>query len=109
MRILLDENLPPALKPLLIGHEAKTVAEMGWTQTKNGALLALMKDQFDVFITGDRNMQYQQQMTEIPIIFVVLIAVTNKISDLSPTIPILLPMLEKLQPGTVTEVSAKQL
>jgi hypothetical protein len=60
-RILLDENLPIALKRLLAGHEVATVKDMGWKGTQNGALLALAQQSgFEVLITGDKNLTYQQ-------------------------------------------------
>ena len=59
MRILIDECLPRKLKRELPEHDAQTVAEMGWSGTKNGALLRLMNGKFDVFITIDQNLKYQ--------------------------------------------------
>ena len=51
MRILLDECLPKRLKRDLVGHQARTVPEMGWASKKNGELLALAEPEFDVFLT----------------------------------------------------------
>lgn len=62
MKILLDECLPRKLKFELSGHEAYTVPQMGWASKKNGELLALMSEQFDVFLTVDSNMQHQQNL-----------------------------------------------
>lgn len=59
MKILLDECLPRRIKRELPGHEVLTVPEAGWTSLKNGRLLRLAEVSFDVFITVDRNMQYQ--------------------------------------------------
>jgi len=53
MKILLDESLPKRLKKDLKEHHVKTVPEMGWQGKKNGELLKLMLDHFDVFITAD--------------------------------------------------------
>jgi hypothetical protein len=60
MRVLLDECVPRALRKELPGHEVKTVAEAGWAGVKNGELLELAARQFDVFLTVDRNLEYQQ-------------------------------------------------
>ena len=60
MRILLDECLPKRLKRDLTGHTARTVPEMGWAGKENGELLALATGQFDVFLTVDRNLSFQQ-------------------------------------------------
>ena len=59
MRMLLDEDLPRRLCALLIGHEATTVPRSGWAGVKNGKLLALAASQFDVFLTVNKNFEYQ--------------------------------------------------
>jgi hypothetical protein len=63
MRILLDESLSWELKMELPGHEVRTVQEMGWSSMKNGELLARGAGQFDVFITADQNLRYQQNLS----------------------------------------------
>jgi hypothetical protein len=60
MRVLLDECVPRALRNDLPDHEVKTVAELGWAGVKNGELLRLAAAAFDVLITVDRNLEYQQ-------------------------------------------------
>ena len=63
MKILIDECLPRKLKYTLSDHDAITVPEAGWAGKKNGELLRLMSEEnFEVFITVDSNMQYQQQL-----------------------------------------------
>ena len=62
MRVLIDECLPRPLKSLLTGHDYRTVQEMGWDGVKNGELLLLAEKDFDVFITGDKNLRYQQNL-----------------------------------------------
>jgi hypothetical protein len=57
---------------LLIGHEVKTVAMCGWKGVKNGELLRLVDDGFDVFITVDKNMQFQQNLAHYRMVFIVL-------------------------------------
>ena len=72
-RILLDENLPIALKRLLAGHEVATVKDMGWKGIQNGALLALAQQSgFEVLITGDKKLSYQQNPAGRMIALVVL-------------------------------------
>ena len=56
MRILLDECLPKKLKKDFSNHEVKTVPEMGWAGKKNGELLPLLENHFDIFITADQNL-----------------------------------------------------
>lgn len=62
MRILIDENLPRYLKRVLAGYEVTTVQEAGWSGIKNGALLSLAEPLFDLFLTGDKNLRYQQNL-----------------------------------------------
>ncbi len=61
-RILLDENLPIPLRLLLREFDVVTVQFHGWSGIQNGELLALADDRFDVLITGDKNLRYQQNM-----------------------------------------------
>jgi hypothetical protein len=69
MRVLLDESLPRGLRKGLLGHEVKTVGDMNWRSIKNGSLLALAEPLFDVLITADRNMQYQQNLAKFKSLF----------------------------------------
>ncbi len=62
MNILIDESLPRYLKRILTDHEAKTVQDMGWAGIKNGKLLKLAEPDFDVFLTADKNIRYQQNL-----------------------------------------------
>ena len=101
MRILLDECLPKRLKRDLVGHDARTVPEMGWASKKNGELLALAEAAFDVFLTVDRNLSFQQDIARFKVAVVVLVARGNRHSDLQPLIPELLTVLVALSPGRV--------
>ena len=67
MRILLDEDLPRRLTSLLVGHNVSTVQRSGWTGIKNGKLLGLAAAEFDVFLTMDRNLEFQQNLAALPI------------------------------------------
>lgn len=87
LKILLDECLPRKLKRELTGYEVQTVQGAGWASKKNGELLRLMLDVFDVFITVDSNMSYQQNLKDLPIRFIVLIAYNNRIKSLLPLMP----------------------
>ena len=62
MRILLDECVPWPMHRLLSGHECRTAQQQGWGGIKNGQLLELAKDDFDLFITSDQNLRYQQNL-----------------------------------------------
>ena len=63
MKILLDESVPRLLKVRLPQLDISTVQEMGWTGIQNGELLRRAEELFDVFITADQNLRYQQQLT----------------------------------------------
>ena len=104
VRILLDECLPRRLKRGLSGHEVQTVPEAGWASKKNGALLALAEARFDVFVTVDRNLSFQQDLGRFRIAVVVLVATGNRESDLRPLIPRLLIALNAVVPGQIVRV-----
>jgi len=104
MRILLDESLPAELQAELPGHEVRTVREMGWSGPKNGELLARSANQFDVFLTADQNLQYQQNLLMLPVAVVVLAAKSNRIADLRSLIPQLIAVLSGLLPRTLKQI-----
>ena len=64
MRILIDESLPRYLKRMLPEHEAQTVPERGWAGVQNGELLQLAEDEFEIFLTADKNLRYQQNLKD---------------------------------------------
>jgi hypothetical protein len=105
MNILLDECLPRRLKFHISGHTVQTVPEMGWAGTKNGALLRLAEGAFDVFVTADQNMQYQQNLRSNILGIIVLIAPNNRLETLTPLIPQLMSTLSSIQPGKVIHIS----
>ena len=107
MRVLLDECLPRRLKRELVGHGVSTVPEMGWASKRNGELLALAVGQFDVFITADRNLSFQQDPSSFDIAIVVLAAHSNRLDDLRPLVPRILQMLPKAKRRAVTIVGSQ--
>lgn len=104
MRILLDECLPRRLKRDLAGHDARTVPEMGWASTRNGELLTLAEGQFDVFLTVDRNLSFQNEVHRFALAVVVLHAKSNKLGDLRLLVPDLLSTLSTVTLGRVFPV-----
>lgn len=106
MRILLDECLPKRLKPDLVGHQARTVPEMGWASKRNGELLALAEADFDVFLTVDRNLSFQQDLARFNVAVVILVATGSRYQDLQPLIPDLLAVLVGVAPGQMVRVGA---
>ena len=106
MRLLLDESVPSRLRRSLIGHEVRTVVEMGWSGVKNGKLLALAATEFDAFITVDKNLPYQQNLTMLPVAVVVLDAVSIELHALLPLLPELERALSSLEPRTYVRVTS---
>ena len=83
MKILLDECIDRKFIRELSGHQVKTVPQMGWAGIKNGQLLALTEAEFDVFITVDRNLSFQQNLPQFDMAVIVLHALSNRLADLS--------------------------
>ena len=106
MRILLDESVPGRLGPLLTGHSSVTVQRRGWASIKNGKLLALAAVEFDVLLTADKGMEYQQNLTTLPIAILIVVARSNRIDDLACAIPAILAALAELPPRTLRKVAA---
>lgn len=104
MRVLLDECVPRGLRAELPGHEVKTVSEAGWPGVKNGALLQLAAAQFDVLLTVDRNLEYQQNFSGLTIAVIIVDAPSNDIAVLRPLMPAVRKALPNVKPGTVTHV-----
>ena len=102
MRVLLDECLPRRLKRELIGHDVKTAPEMGWASKRNGELLALAVGQFDAFLTADRNLSYQQELSSFDIAVLVLVARSNRLDDVRPLVPRVLELLLTAPHGAAT-------
>ena len=104
MKILLDECVPKRLRREFAGHEVNHVSDMGWASFKNGRLLALAEKSFDVFLTVDRNLSFQQHLPKYNIAVVVVRSRSNRRSDLLPLIPRILSALTKCKTGQVTTV-----
>jgi hypothetical protein len=107
VRILLDHWVDWRLKRLLPTHEVKAVHEMGLAQIKNGKLLTLAQAEFDVFLTVDRNLQYQQSVQEYSIAVVVLVARDNRLQTLSSLVPQVEALLSTVRPGWVYQIAAQ--
>ncbi len=107
MRILLDESLPKELQSELPGHEVRTVQEMGWASLRNGELLGRCLNRFDVFLTADQSLQFQQNLKALPVSVAVLAAKSNRVADLRPLIPKLLNSLSALRPRTLVQIGGE--
>jgi len=97
MKILLDECVPWPMRKLLTGHSCSTVQEKGWGGIKNGDLLQRAEDEFDLFITSDQNIRYQQNLAGQNI--AILELSTNDISRIEAASTLIQEELEKIQPN----------
>ncbi len=105
MRILLDECVPRPLQEELPGHDVRTVQEMGWAGKKNGELLSVMAGAgFDVLLTVDRRLRYQQNLTRTPVAVIVLVAASNRLSDLTPLMSSTQAAFGSISPADVVEI-----
>lgn len=108
MKILIDECVDWRLVRDIVGHEVKTARQMGWSTVKNGELLALASKDFEVFVTVDRNLSFQQNLPTFAIAVVVLRATSNRLADLRPLIPKLLVSIPTAKRGAVTYVEVSE-
>lgn len=106
MHILLDESVPARLGLLLTGHTSVTVQRRGWVSVKNGKLLALAAGEFDVLLTADKGMEYQQNLATLPVSILIMLARSNRMEDLAATVPAVLAALTELPPRTLRKVVA---
>jgi predicted nuclease of predicted toxin-antitoxin system len=109
VRILLDEQLPRQFARELRGHQARTVQQQGWAGLTNGELLRrAAADGFEIFITADRNLQFQQNLRGSPLGVIVLVAPSNALEDLLPLVPGVLNAVTEVRPGEIRPVSVSR-
>ena len=104
MIVILDECLPTTFRRFLPGHFVSTVRKEGWNGIKNGKLLRLIETRFEVFITVDQGLEFQQKTVGTKIGIVVLKAVNNKVQTLKALVPEVLSVLNRIKPGQVIRV-----
>ena len=97
VNILLDECVPRPLRKLLANHTCRTAQEMGWKSVKNGELLTLAEAQFDLFITSDQGLAYQENLRGRRIAIVELS--TNKLRPIDAAAAQLRDAVEKISPA----------
>lgn len=108
MKLLLDEQVPRKLARFFPeSWVIKTVQNMDWAGISNGELLALAaKNNFDAMLTADKNLQYQQNISVLPLPVIVLAAASTKIDDLSLLVPAAIPLLESHLEPTIHRVES---
>ncbi len=106
MKVLIDECAPKALKTFLIkqGHESMTVQEAGWAGKQNGELLNLAETQFDVLVTVDTNLRYQQNLEGRRIAVVILEYSSNRLEHLRQYFPACALAIDKIKPGEIVQL-----
>ncbi len=104
MKIFVDECIDWRLTRSFGEIEVRTARQMGWTGLKNGTLLREAAKHFDIFVTVDQNIEFQNNLAQIPIAVVVLVARNNLLSSLIPLVPRVIEKLPALVAGTATFV-----
>jgi predicted nuclease of predicted toxin-antitoxin system len=105
VRVLLDECLDWRLARHISGHYVKSIRQMNWIGVENGELIAFAARSFDVLVTVDQNIPFQQNLATYPIAIVIVRARTNQLVDLKPLVPTLLLAIERAKPGAIEIVS----
>jgi predicted nuclease of predicted toxin-antitoxin system len=106
VKVLLDENLPRRLRDNLPGHDVFTVTWMRWKGVKNGRLLDLAEQEaFEVFVTMDRRLPYQQNLGNRTIGVIVLLAADNQEETILPMPQAILEALQAVRAGEAISIS----
>jgi Domain of unknown function (DUF5615) len=104
-RVLLDENLPRKLRRELSEFNVRTVQEEGWTSFANGELLSRAQHEFDVLLTADRRLQFQQNLTRFDIGVVVILTVSLRFRTIRTAIEPIRAALATVKSGELIEVN----
>lgn len=106
LRVLLDEAIPEQLRTAFSDtFVVETVRYQGWAGMRNGDLLRAAEVQFDVLVTVDKHLQYQQNVSKRSLAVVVLETAGTKFADLLPLVPAAEQVLRRIKPGEVVVVS----
>ena len=109
MRVLLDECVNPRVRDAFINHEVQTVKSMGWAGITNGKLMALAQHSFDVFVTDDQNLEYQQNLAKLKLVLIVVTVPDNNIKYFRPIFHRLLLAIESIMPGQVIHIDSPEI
>ena len=104
MRVLLDNCVPWRLAKSIGGHDVASVIDLGWADLTNGRLLDAMAGQYDVLVTVDKGIRFQQRLHDRPVALLLVRAPSNRLPELLPLVPVLLKVLAEIGPGEVREV-----
>ena len=106
MRVLLDESVPHDLIPQFPGHDVLTVQDLGWSGVKNGDLLVRARGKIDAFITMDRKLEKQHDLSALPFGVVVILARSNRVPDLLPLVVAMREAVARIGPGKIEHAGA---
>ncbi len=104
MKILLDECVDSRLARHFSEFDVQTVHDRGWSGITNGKLLALAQVEFDVFVTVDRNLTFQQNIPKFSLAVILVYCVSNRLADLIALVPDIQRVIPSATRGTVTSV-----
>ena len=102
MKILLDESVPHVVRTTLSHLAVRTVQDMGWTGTKNGELLRRAEAEFDVLVTADHQLRYQQNLSGRKLAIIGL--PTNQVRTVVTLLPMIEERMKQGQPGIYLEI-----
>ena len=105
MKVLLDECVPRKLKREFANHEVVTVTEQGWSGIENGALLKLAATKFDIFLTVDQNLSFQQNLKNFNIAIILMVARNNRLKTLLPLMPAVRAAIGDVKAGEIVRIS----
>jgi len=104
VRVLLDEQLPLDLTEILEGHSVDTVIGRGWSGITNGELLRRMQNEYDVLITMDRGIEFQQNLSTLAFGILLVRAPSNRMAHLQPLVSSILEALSAVKPGQLHRI-----
>lgn len=102
--VLLDHCVPKPLKNSLTAFAVRHTSELQWQEIEDADLLEAAAAQFDVLVTTDQNMRYQQNLSQYDIGVIVLVAFSNRLESLLPLVPDLSDALQRIKPGELVEI-----
>ena len=102
MKILIDESVPRLRKLRLPQLDISTVLELGWAGMRNGELLRRAEEHFDIFVTADQNLRYQQNLSGRKL--AILVLPSNQVPLVARLVPVVETLLTTIQPGTIVDV-----
>jgi predicted nuclease of predicted toxin-antitoxin system len=109
VRVLLDECIPALLRKAFPGHAVQTVTEAGWRSGKDGPLLTYAQDRFDVFVTVDRKLETQNDLSQFRLGFIMARVPNNRLDGFEPIFEQLNTAAAKVRRGEIIHVASPEL